>query len=40
MVFLKSTRRPDHGQMAVIQHLQQDIKNIGMGFFDLVKQND
>jgi hypothetical protein len=26
------------GQAAIVEHLQQDIEHIGVGFFDLVEQ--
>ena len=28
------------GQAAVIQHLQQDIEHVGVGFFDFIEQHD
>ena len=40
IVFLKSTFLPlDIGDVAVIQHLKQDVEHIRMGFLDLIKKN-
>ena len=37
--FLKSTVRPWPSVSAVVEHLQQYVKNIRMGFFDFVEQH-